>query len=149
MLNPLLIILSIEVTAIRTSIRELEAAVNDLKTKQLYSLSHPSAELTNQIDALSLSLTTTTSTLTKRIDALGRQVGSDEAKRGHWDTLKSSLGRALSKLQMVGKEHRAMVRDRVKRQFLIVKPDATDEEVQQVLEAGNGGQIFAQAVGSS
>lgn len=77
---------------------------------------------------------------------LGQQVGQDEAKKDHWDTLKSSLGRAVSKLQMTGKAHRERIRDRVGRQFRIVKPDATEQEVQQVLESGNGGQIFAQAV---
>lgn len=135
-----------QVSSIRDAIRLFETSVQDLTTKQTFSLSNPSPELTNQVDGLTLSLTSTTSSLTQRIAALSPQLGKDEARRGHWETLKGSLGRAVNKLQMTEKGHRERIRERVARQYKIVKPEATEDEVQQVLEAGNGGQIFAQAV---
>lgn len=55
----------------------------------------------------------------------------------------------MNNLQMAEKGHRERIRERVARQFKIVKPEATEDEVQQVLESGNGGQIFAQAVSSA
>jgi len=42
-----------------------------------------------------------------------------------------------------------MQRQRMERQFKIVKPDATPEEVRAVVNDENGGQIFSQALMSS
>ncbi len=47
---------------------------------------------------------------------------------------------------MVEKEFRKKVKDRVERQYRIVNPQATEEEVRQVTESDNP-QVFSQAVG--
>jgi syntaxin 1B/2/3 len=57
--------------------------------------------------------------LKNRIGVLGTEVGRDEAKRGHWDTVKGSLGRGLGRLQSVEMAHRERVRERVVRQYKI------------------------------
>lgn len=105
----------------------------------------------------------------KRIEALGATVGRDEGRRGHWDGLKAGLKRSLGRYQQVEMAQRERVKDRVARQYRIgkslgfgggdelltaaeyctlraVKPEATDEEVKEVLESNQGGQIFMQAV---
>lgn len=46
---------------------------------------------------------------------------------------------------MIEKEFRKKVKDRVERQYRIVNPQATEEEVRQVTESDNP-QVFSQAV---
>ena len=43
-------------------------------------------------------------------------------------------------------QHRQRYKQRLERQYKIVKPDATPEEVRAVVEDDNGGQVFSQAV---
>ena len=43
-------------------------------------------------------------------------------------------------------QHRQKYKQRLERQYKIVKPDATPEEVRAVVEDDNGGQVFSQAV---
>jgi syntaxin 1B/2/3 len=52
---------------------------------------------------------------------------------------------AVRNYQRVEADHRSKEQDRVKRQLLIVKPDARPDEIKAVQEGG-GQQIFAQAV---
>ena len=51
----------------------------------------------------------------------------------------------LQEHQVVENEFRKKVRDRVERQYRIVKPQATEEEVREVTESDNP-QVFSQAV---
>lgn len=62
--------------------------------------------------------------------------------------VKSKFTEALQRYQKVEQQHREKERERVARQFKIVKPNATPEETAAVVnEAGAGSnQIFAQAV---
>lgn len=55
---------------------------------------------------------------------------------------------ALQRYQKVEQQYRDKQRERVARQFKIVKPDATPEETTAVLDEAAGGstQIFAAAV---
>jgi syntaxin 1B/2/3 len=46
---------------------------------------------------------------------------------------------------VIEKEFRKKVKDRVERQYRIVNPQATEEEVRQVTESDNP-QVFSQAV---
>lgn len=133
------------VHSIRDAIRELEADVQSLATKQAYSLSNPSGHVSNSIDGLTLAITTNAQKLRTRIHTLGTQVGKDETKRQHWDTLKGSLLRATQKFNDNEKKARDSVKDRIIRQYKIVKPDATDDEVKQVVAGGNA-QVFQMAV---
>ncbi|KAH9857015.1 t-SNARE [Lenzites betulinus] len=57
----------------------------------------------------------------------------------------------LQNYQQVERDYRAKYRQRVERQFKIVKPDATPEEVAAVVDdtSGTGAQIFTQALSSS
>jgi len=58
---------------------------------------------------------------------------------------------SLQNYQTVERDYRAKYKQRVERQFKIVKPDATPEEVSAVVNdsSGGGDQIFAQALTSS
>jgi syntaxin 1B/2/3 len=53
---------------------------------------------------------------------------------------------AIQNYQTVEQQYRQKYKQRLERQYKIVKPDATPEEVRAVVEDDNGGQVFSQAV---
>ncbi|OJT14577.1 Syntaxin-like protein psy1 [Trametes pubescens] len=65
--------------------------------------------------------------------------------------LRQKFVEVLQNYQQVERDYRAKYRQRVERQFKIVKPDATPEEVAAVVNDTNGAgaQIFTQALSSS
>lgn len=60
--------------------------------------------------------------------------------------VKTKFVEAIQNYQTVEQQHRQKYKQRLERQYKIVKPDATPEEVRAVVEDDNGGQVFSQAV---
>lgn len=69
----------------------------------------------------------------------------DKAMKNQADATKTRFTSLLNEHQVIEKEFRKKVKDRVERQYRIVNPAATEEEVKQVTESDNP-QVFAQAV---
>jgi hypothetical protein len=69
----------------------------------------------------------------------------DRAMKAQVETVKTRFTSLLNEHQVVEKESRKKVKDRVERQYRIVNPAATEEEVRQVTESDNP-QVFSQAV---
>ncbi|GAA6004562.1 hypothetical protein JCM10207_000936 [Rhodosporidiobolus poonsookiae] len=143
-----------EVASIREGIRALDStSLETLRTKQLRHLQSPSDDLAVELNELAASLTLQTSDYKLRIERLGRDVGKDEARRGHWENLKAQLGRAMEKWQRNEMGQREKVRERVARQMQVVNPDVTEEEIKAVVDTTSSSsaapQIFAQAVAGS
>lgn len=174
----------------RESIRSYDTQLSSLETKQLYSLQpqHDQSTLEtisvelNEVETL---LSLSGQSLRKRLEELGYEVGNDEAKRGHWDNLKSTFKRAVERQQSLEMAQRERVRERVARQYRIgelhrhfpppplcllfcrelnhsllprrrcrqqrktVKPEATEEEIEEVLSTSSAPQIFQQALSGS
>ncbi|GAA5868722.1 hypothetical protein JCM1840_004369 [Sporobolomyces johnsonii] len=149
-----------EVASIRDAIRTFETTLTQLQTKQTYSLSlaEPSEEVSISLSRLTSQLAADSTSHKNRIAALGAQVGSDEARRGHWENLKAALGRAVERWQRIEMGQREKVKERVARQYRIgnaartnaaVNPTATDAAVQEVLSTSStssASQIFQQAL---
>jgi len=72
-------------------------------------------------------------------------------RRNQTSLVRSKFIEALQNYQQVEQQYRTRYRQRVERQFKIVKPDATPDEVAAVVQSdqGTGGQIFAQALTST
>lgn len=88
-------------------------------------------------------------TLKRRIKALERQRGSArdaQVRKQQTGLVKSKFMEAIQSYQTVEQQHRQKYRQRLERQYKIVKPDATPEEIRAVVEDDNGGQIFSQAL---
>ena len=60
--------------------------------------------------------------------------------------VKSKFMEAIQNYQQVEQQHRHKYKQRLERQYKIVKPDASPEEVRAVVEDHDGGQVFSQAV---
>lgn len=53
---------------------------------------------------------------------------------------------AIQNYQTVEQQYRQRYKQRLERQYKIVKPDASPEEIRAVVEDDGGGQVFSQAV---
>ncbi|KAK4703170.1 hypothetical protein P7C70_g3047, partial [Phenoliferia sp. Uapishka_3] len=141
-----------QVSLLRNALRDLDESITTLGTRQQQSLaqgnSGPST-LESEISQRQAGLRNEIGGIKRRIEELGKTVGRDEGRRGHWDGLKASLGKAVGRYQQIEMAQRERIKDRVARQYKIVKPYATDEEVKAVVDSNQGGQIFMQAVASS
>lgn len=60
--------------------------------------------------------------------------------------MKSKFVEAIQNYQQVEQQYRTRYKQRMERQYKIVKPDATLEEVRAVVNDPNSDQIFSQAV---
>lgn len=60
--------------------------------------------------------------------------------------MKAKFVDAIQAYQGVEQQYRVKYKQRMERQFKIVKPDATPEEIKAVVNDEGGGQIFQQAV---
>jgi len=143
-----------EIGAIRDTIRaQLVPSINrisDLHSRTLNSTDEAALKRdTANLDALVSETSKQTNDLKKRIQVLEKQGGSEGTglvRRQQAGALKNEFREAVENYQRVEQQYRQRYRERMERQFKIVKPDATQEEVQAVLEDPQGGQIFAQAL---
>jgi len=88
-------------------------------------------------------------TLKRRIKALERQKvsGRDgQIRKQQTGLVKTKFVEAIQNYQTVEQQHRQKYKQRLERQYKIVKPDASPEEIRAVVEDDNGGQIFSQAL---
>lgn len=149
-----------ETTAIQESIAEFDASVTaiaDLHARSMNALSEQDsaanhsrlAELTESIRALS-------NALSKRIQALKIQPGGAGAqdaqiRKNRITLVHGKFVETLQRYQNVEQQYRQRYKDRVERQFKIVKPDATADEVSAIVNdtQGGGNTIFQDAISSS
>lgn len=147
-----------EITSIQNAIKQYDSNVSrisDLQTQSLTALDENlSRQIQAQIDDLAVETRTLGSSLRAKIQksatwpAKGRDA---QIRKNQTGVLKSKFMEALQRYQKVEQQHRERQRERVMRQFKIVKQDATPEEIAAVVDNTGPGsnQIFAQAVSSS
>ncbi|RDX56588.1 t-SNARE [Polyporus arcularius HHB13444] len=90
--------------------------------------------------------------LRNRIKALQRQGGSGQIgmiRKQQTELVKTKFMDAIQNYQRIESESRQKYKNRVERQYKIVRPDATPEEVKAVVEDDQGGQVFSQALMTS
>ncbi|WWC99149.1 hypothetical protein V866_006044 [Kwoniella sp. B9012] len=80
-----------------------------------------------------------------QIKKLYKLAKGDRAQKTQAEGVKTRFQSLLQEHQVIEKEFRKKVKDRAERQYRIVNPNATEEEVQQVVESDNP-QIFSQAL---
>ncbi|EJD36266.1 t-SNARE [Auricularia subglabra TFB-10046 SS5] len=124
-------------------------AISDLQSRSLNSadesVARRNAEQLEQLVAEQSQLSTA---LKRRIQDLERH-GSAPGNKQQTAFVKSKFVEAIQNYQQVEQQSRAKYKQRVERQFKIVKPDASPEEVRAVVNDESGGQIFSQALMNS
>ncbi|KAK9768646.1 hypothetical protein K7432_000560 [Basidiobolus ranarum] len=106
--------------------RQLEAAVND--TRQLL------IETKEKIKAL------------ERNNLKLGPTSDAQIRKNRHAAIKTKFMETLKRYQQVELEYKERYKQMLERQYRIVNPYATEEEIQQVLDEDQGGQIFAQGV---
>ncbi|KAH7915007.1 t-SNARE [Hygrophoropsis aurantiaca] len=147
-----------EINSIQEFIQQFDRDVTKISDLHSTSLNALDEDRASQ-NAMELSeLTDTTRQLSNRIsdrikalDASSSGASDERIRKTQTAHVRSKFMETLQRYQDVERQYRSRYKQRVERQFKIVKPDATPEEVAAVVndDPGGGNQIFAQALTSS
>jgi len=144
------------ISSIQDSLRTFNdnvAQISDLHSRSLNNVDDAAAQRNAaQLDELVEETSTLSATLKKRVKVLEAQKGSGrdgQIRQQQTAHVKSKFVEAIQNYQSVEQQYRTKYKQRMERQFRIVKPDATPEEVKAVVNDEHGGQIFSQALMNS
>ncbi|KAG6016932.1 hypothetical protein E4U54_000093 [Claviceps lovelessii] len=140
-----------ECSGIDNGINEVEHNLEKLRMLQQRSLddadSSAASSVNRQLDALSTDTMALYRGLTERVRALKSKPPQQIAQyRGQVDRIDRRLKSAIQQYQQIESQFRKRTQEQMKRQYRIVRPDATEEEVKAVVEDTNNNQMFAQAL---
>ncbi|KAK0210643.1 syntaxin [Desarmillaria ectypa] len=145
-----------EISSIQDSLRTFNdnvARIGDLHSRSLNNMDDAAAQRNAaHLDELVEDTSALSSTIKRRIKALEKQGGTGrdgQIRKQQTALVKSKFVEAIQSYQTVEQQYRTKYKQRMERQFKIVKPDASPEEVRAVVNDENGGQIFSQALLSS
>ncbi|KAH9484243.1 Syntaxin-like protein psy1 [Psilocybe cubensis] len=145
-----------ELSSIQESLRAFNdniARIGDLHSRSLNNMDDAAAQRNAaQLDELVQDTSALSTTLKRRIKALEAQGGpgrDGQIKKQQAAFVKSKFVEAIQNYQSVESQYRTKYKQRMERQFKIVKPDATPEEIRAVVNDEQGGQIFSQALMNS
>ncbi|KIK98856.1 hypothetical protein PAXRUDRAFT_823410 [Paxillus rubicundulus Ve08.2h10] len=149
-----------EVTSIQEAISQFDShvtAIADLHARSMNTLSEQdSAANTSRLAELTESTRALSTGLSRRIKALQAPIRSStrqdaEIRKNRITLVHGKFVETLQRYQHVEQQYRQRYKDRAERQFKIIKPDATPEEVSAVVsgtqDGGNG--MFLEAISSS
>ncbi|KAH6608940.1 syntaxin 1b 2 3 [Trichoderma cornu-damae] len=136
---------------ISSSVRQVEASLEQIKVLQSRVLSDvdssSSSQSNRQLDALTTETMATYRSLAERVRTVkSKPEGRSAMNSGHVDRVDREVKAVITKYQTVESEFQASVKQQMGRQYRIVRPDATDEEVQAAVDDTGNGQIFSQAM---
>ncbi|KAJ6455689.1 syntaxin [Mycena sanguinolenta] len=145
-----------EISSLQDSLRTFNdnvSRISDLHSRSLNNTDDNAAQRNAaQLDELVEDTSALSATLKRRIKALEKQGGSGrdgQIRKQQTALVKSKFVEAIQNYQTVEQQYRSRYKQRMERQFKIVKPDATPEEVRAVVNDENNGQIFSQALMNS
>lgn len=104
-----------------------------------------SAQTRQQLEHIVTSTSALNKNLALRIRVLKGKYGQDRNKSQQVGTLDRNFKETLRKYQLVEKNFADRTREQMARQYRIVRPDATEEEVEHACASGEG-QVFSQAL---
>ncbi|PAV17162.1 syntaxin [Pyrrhoderma noxium] len=140
-----------EIGDLQDAIRKFNANIDELSklhSSQIDSVDVGGSNLTRQIDGLIEETRGLMGNIKKRIQSLQSQRVDARAanmRRPQLELIRSKFMDAIQKYQTEEKAYRDKTKDRIARQYMIVNPNATQEEVDAVVSSDEGMQIFAQA----
>jgi len=145
-----------EISSLQEAIKSFNESVGhigELHSRSLNNTDDGAAQrITQQLDELVNETSAMSSTLKRRIKALEAQRGSGrdgQIRQQQTAFVKSKFVEAIQNYQNVEQQYRTKYKQRMERQFKIVKPDATPEEIRAVVNDEQGGAIFSQALMSA
>lgn len=140
-----------ECSGIDNGINEVEHNLEKLRMLQQRSLddadSSSASSANRQLDNLSTDTMALYRGLTERVRVLKSKPPQQIAQyRGQVDRIDRRLKSAIQQYQQIESQFRKRTQEQMKRQYRIVRPDATEQEVQAVVDDPSSNQVFAQAM---
>ncbi|KAF8140859.1 t-SNARE [Mycena galopus ATCC 62051] len=129
--------------------------ISALNTRSLNALGDDGDAVKQELDGLvagTMALSTQLKDRLKQLQAAvlpgARGKQEKEMRQNRVTHLRTKFTEALQTYQQVEQEYRTKARQRVERQYKIVKPDATPEEISEAISGGEN-QVFMQALTTS
>ncbi|KDR74011.1 hypothetical protein GALMADRAFT_71275 [Galerina marginata CBS 339.88] len=142
-----------EISSIQDTLRIFNdnvARISDLHSRSLDIMDNTASQQNAaQLDGLVDETSLLGASLKNRVKALEAQGGpgrDGQVKKQQAAFIKSKFVAAIQNYQSVEQQYRSKYKERMGRQFKIVKPDATPDEIRAVVNDEQGGQVFSQAV---
>jgi len=127
--------------------------ISELQARSLNNINETVAQKTNeQIENLTNENRTLSDQIKRRIKNLASQrvTGPNaQVRKTQIDLVRQKFVEAIQSYQEVERQNRTKYKQRLERQFKIVKPNASPEEVKAVVNDDQGGQVFTQALMNS
>ncbi|KAI5462144.1 t-SNARE [Mariannaea sp. PMI_226] len=109
--------------------------------------SSSTSQANRQLDALSSDTMALYRSLTERVRMIKSNPESNSAKnKPQVSRVDRRLKGAITQYQQVESQFRKRTQDQMARQYRIVRPDATEDEVRAAVEDTSNGQVFSQAL---
>lgn len=135
--------------AVGRAIDDLESRLAALQRSQRQFISS-SGDSSKEVDALSADIMSGYRGLADRVKRIKSRPESQDARnKPQVEALDRRIRKAINAYQVVETQFRKDVQEQQRRQFLIVRPDATEEEIQEATSEGADTQIFQQALMNS
>lgn len=145
-----------DISEIQDTIRLIDENVNkisDLHSRSLNNMDEASAQYAEQqlasIQQETSSLTNGVKNRIKLLESQTKRVpagGDKNVRITQIGAVKNRFKETIQRYQQVEQSYRQKYRARAERQFRIVKPDATQQEIKAALDDDQNGQIFSQAL---
>jgi len=135
--------------AVGRAIDDLESRLATLQRSQRQFITS-SGDSSKEVDSLSADIMSGYRGLADRVKRIKSRPESQDARnKPQVDALDRRIRKAIQSYQLVETQFRKDVQEQQRRQFLIVRPDATEEEIQEATSEGADTQIFQQALMNS
>lgn len=148
-----------EIESLQTSVRTLNSHIGRISELHARALDHPASgteedNYTNELNGLIETTAALGSLLKRRIKVLEGKTDkgrpSDvQIRKAQTELIKTKFIETLQNYQEIEQQYRAKYKQRMERQFRIVNPKASAEEVRAVVDNTQNGQIFTQALMST
>lgn len=145
-----------DISDIQDTIRLIDENVNkisDLHSRSLNNMDEASAQYAEQqLASIQQETSSLTNGVKNRIKLLESQTkripagGDKNVRNTQIGAVKNRFKETIQRYQQVEQSYRQKYRARAERQFRIVKPDATQQEIKAALNDDQNGQIFSQAL---
>jgi len=145
-----------EISSIQGSLKQFNenvSRISELHSRSINIADEAAGQRnTAELEDLVADTSALSDTLKRRIKALEGRGGSGrdgQIKKQQTGLVKTKFVEAIQNYQAVEQQHRQKYKQRLERQYKIVKPDATPEEVRAAVEDDGGGRVFSQALRNS
>jgi len=136
-----------EIDSISESIAAYEAKVKEISDAHNRSLAAVGQqEDEDVINRLMDDASSRSNKIKNAIKALERKGGAGGMRRQQIGVVKEKFKKAIQEYQNVETRYRQRTKERLTRQYKLVKPGASDDEVQRFVNDDQGGGVFSQAL---